>query len=231
MPSSSASANNPRGRVYIRSKVQRGVRGTAPSHEEACITTKYVDVTSAQPRANLNRRAFSPMHMENGHTYHAPDGHDYGCYEHYWQSLKHFPGRPHMVDKVWWRNRTVPKRRLGGVNPATCLYAADETRFPGEVFNYVESRKKFYVPDYTAKLNGSALAREAFQEIDHWLWAGYDVVVQDYDGPRDAAGAPLIEELTVDLLRDKIEDTTFPFGHGYVVAAKILAIPAWEYTQ
>ena len=225
----------PRGKVYIRSKVKRGVTGTAPMHEEACVSTRYVDVTTAQPRANLNRRAFSPMHMEAGLLYHAPDGHDYGCYEHYWQSLKFFPGRPHAADKTWWRNRTVPKRRLTGVNPATCLYAADETRFPGEIFDYVESRKKFYVPDYTAKLNGSALAREAFQQIENRLAAGNDVVVQDYDGPRDANpgqsyGAPLIEEVTVDLLRDKINDATFPFGHGYVVAAKILGIPAWEYT-
>ena len=99
------------------------------------------------------------------------------------------------------------------------------------MFDYLESRKKFYVPDYTAKLNGSALAQEAFAQIENRLAAGDDVVVQDYDGPRDTTGAPLIKEVTVDLLRDKINDVAFPFGHGYVVAAKILGIPAWEYTQ
>jgi hypothetical protein len=55
--------------------------------------------------------------------------------------------------------------------------------------------------------------------------------VSDFDGPRDADGQPLIEEVTVDLLRDKIEDVAHPFGHGYVVAAKLLGIPAAAYCQ
>lgn len=218
------------GKVYICSKVKRGVRGAAPKHAGANDTTRYVDVTSAQPTTNAYRRAFSPMDMRRCG---APDGHTYACFENYWQSLKHFPNRPHAVDKAWWRNAPAPHRRLPKVDPTTCLYASDETRFPGQVFDYVESRKTFYVPDYIGTRLSPNFVQDELEYIRGWVRDGYDVVVKDYDGPRsadpDTHGAPLIEEVTVALLRDKINDTAFPFGHGYVVAAEILGIPKEDY--
>ena len=220
------------GKVYICSKVKRGVKGSAPKHAGANDSTRYVDVTSAQPTTNAYRRAFSPMDMSLS-PYHAPDGHTYACFENYWQSLKHFPGRPHAADKAWWRNEQLPHRRLPKVDPTTCLYASDETRFPGQVFDYVESRKAFYVPDYIrTKLHMNA-AQSVFDHLRESLENGCDVVIKDYDGPRsvdpDTHGAPLIKEVTADLLRDKINDTTSPFGHGYVVAAELLSIPKEDY--
>ena len=220
------------GKVYICSKVKRGVKGSAPKHAGANDTTRYVDVTSAQPTTSAYRRAFSPMDMSLG-VYHAPDGHTYACFENYWQSLKHFPGRPHAADKAWWRNEQLPHRRLRKVDPTTCLYSSDETRFPGQVFDYVESRKAIYVPDYIETKLHTNFAQSELGYIRGWVNAGYDVVVKDYDGPRsadaDTHGAPRIEEVTADLLRDKINDTAFPFGHGYVVAAEILEIPKEDY--
>lgn len=222
------------GKVYICSKVKRGVRGAAPKHAGANDTTRYVDVTSAQPTTNAYRRAFSPMDMSLS-AYGAPDGHTYACFENYWQSLKHFPNRPHAADKAWWRNAPAPHRRLPKVDPTTCLYASDEARFPGQVFDYVESRKTFYVPDYIGTRLSPNFVQAQLEYIRGWVRDGDDVVVKDYDGPRsanpdaDRHGAPLIEEVTADLLRDKINDTTFPFGHGYVVAAEILEIPKEAY--
>ena len=52
------------------------------------------------------------------------------------------------------------------------------------------------------------------------------VVITDYDGPRDAHGEPACEEVTLELLREKLHDETRPFGHGYVVAAELLEIPS-----
>ena len=220
------------GKVYICSKVKRGVKGAAPKHAGANDVTRYVDVTSAQPTTSAYRVAFSPMDMTLG-VYHAPDGHTYACFENYWQSLKHFPNRPHAADKAWWRNERLPHRRLRGVDPTTCLYSSDETRFPGQVFDYVESRKAFYVPDYIRTKLYVNFAQSELDYLRGWVNVGYDVVVRDYDGPRsadpDTYGAPRIEEVTADLLRDKINDTAFPFGHGYVVAAEILEIPKEDY--
>ena len=101
------------------------------------------------------------------------------------------------------------------------------------MFDYVESRKAFYVPDYIrTKLHMNA-AQSVFDHLRESLENGCDVVIKDYDGPRsidpDTHGAPLIKEVTADLLRDKINDTTSPFGHGYVVAAELLSIPKEDY--
>jgi len=214
------------GNVYIRSKIKRGVAGqTTPQPDSNSY--KVVNVTSQQPKANAYRIAFSPMHVFNG-EYIAPDGEAYACYEHYWQSLKHFPGRNHQTDKAWWRSQTVARRRLPKVDPSTCLYASDETRYDGELFGYVESRKAFYVPDYSAKLAGCALAQRELLHMQNALMDECDVVIEDFDGPRSADGLPQIARVTRALLREKLNDPTMPFGHGYVVAA---ALKGWALAE
>ena len=54
-----------------------------------------------------------------------------------------------------------------------------------------------------------------------------DIVVYDFDGPRNPDGC---DEVSVDLLREKIEDTRFPFGHGYIVAGLLAGIEPYMYT-
>ena len=53
---------------------------------------------------------------------------------------------------------------------------------------------------------------------------GNDIVVYDMDGPRSEDGEPITLPVTLDMLREKIEYTKFPFGHGYVVAATFAGI-------
>ena len=215
------------GNVYIRSKIKRAVAGqTTPKPNSDSY--KVVNVTSQQPKTNAYRIAFSPMHVL-GDSYVAPDGEEYACYEHYWQSLKHFPGRDHQADKAWWRNQTEARRRLPRVDPSTCLYASDETRYDGAPHDYVESRKAFYVPDYSAKLAGCALAQSELLLLHNSLMDGCDVVIEDFDGPRSADGLPQIARVTTALLHEKLNDATMPFGHGYVVAAALLGIELAEY--
>ena len=63
--------------------------------------------------------------------------------------------------------------------------------------------------------------------IAHWkkkLNDGYDLTIYDFDGPRTKKGDILCLELTKELLIEKINDTRFPFGHGYIVAATIAGI-------
>jgi hypothetical protein len=219
------------GNVYIRSKIKRGVAGqTTPQivDRPVSLPTKVVNVTSQQPKLSVFRRAFSPMHVY-GDAYVAPDGEAYACYEHYWQSLKHFPGRNHQTDKAWWRRQTQARRRLTGVNPTICLYASDETRYDGELFGYVESRKAFYVPDYSAKLASCALAQRILRYLRSYLDDECDVIIEDFDGPRCPDGLPQIARVTPALLREKLNDPTMPFGHGYVVAAALLGIELAEY--
>jgi hypothetical protein len=55
------------------------------------------------------------------------------------------------------------------------------------------------------------------------------MVIYDFDGPRDADGNPECLEVTAELLREKINDISFPFGHGYVVASLIANIDPHEW--
>ena len=226
------------GRVYIRSKIffrctkdVNGAKFVKPPDPEGSLNPHVVNVTSSQGVSAEYRLAFSPMHIDPNHPYLAPNGVTYPCFEHYWQELKHFPGRDREKDKAWWRRRGIKKanRKLPKVVPSTCLYSADEVRFPGQTFQYVESRKTFYVPDYSAMLEGSLRALNALGELRAKLEAGTDIIVEDFDGPRGDLRHPQIAEVTPQLLRDKINDTAYPFGHGYIVAAKILRIPESVY--
>ena len=55
------------------------------------------------------------------------------------------------------------------------------------------------------------------------------VVIFDLDGPRDVAGAMETVRVTPEVLRERINDVRFPFGHGYIVAAMAAGIPSTEY--
>lgn len=64
---------------------------------------------------------------------------------------------------------------------------------------------------------------------------GLNIVVIDQDRPyklrQDDSNysIPEIREVNLELLKEKINDTKYPFGHGYVVAAGLLNIDHTEY--
>ncbi len=60
---------------------------------------------------------------------------------------------------------------------------------------------------------------------------GPSVTVFDFDGPRDDNGKPIREEVTVDYLRQMINDPKYPFGHGYIVAGLLKGIAPHRYTD
>ena len=87
--------------------------------------------------------------------------------------------------------------------------------------DYVTSRKKIYVPDYHARF------LEHSVRVDE-LRKGGDVVIFDLDGPF-VGKDPVCLEVTTEMLREKIADTSRPFGHGYVVTAAVADIPLSEW--
>ena len=108
-----------------------------------------------------------------------------------------------------------PKRRFPKSKGKKVLYAL----FDGddEKMDYVTSRKKVYVPEYYE------LVKER-EMMTHWkkmLSEGHNIIVYDFDGPRTFDGGVTCIEITTDLLVEKINNTRFPFGHGYVVAGCI----------
>ena len=181
-----------------------------------------IDVTSAQAKNNPNRQAFSPMTAQPHHDAHEGT---FPNYEAYWQSLKVIENVDYNNAKQWWKTITKPKRRHPKQKKNRVLHALHK-RYPGEELDYVSSRKRIYVPDYYVSrlVNNTTL-----ESIKQKHKEGATIVVYDFDGPRDTDNNPICLPVTIDLLREKIEDTRHPFGHGYVVAALIAEIYPYRY--
>ena len=196
-----------KGKIYIASMNLRGE--WAKKIDADSIT---INATSAQAKASKNRRDLSPMtEIVGGYK-------GFWNFESYWQSGKVFEGMDDKVVKDWWRAQKVPKRRYPKGKGKKVLCA----RFEGyeEDMDYVTSRKKVYVKEYYEMVKD----REMILHWKKFLEEGQDLTIYDFDGPRTEEGKVSCLELTEDLLREKISDLKFPFGHGYVVAATIAGI-------
>ena len=206
------------GRVYLGTKS----RSTSWS-ERPDPSIRVVDVTSAQASDSIRRRNFSPFtEIEGGYK-------GYFNFEHYWQSGKVFKGIPEERTKAWWKEQKEPKRRYPGSEKLEVLYSSwpDQTPFheANEHMDWVTSRKKVYVPEYFDLIKD----RESTIELKAAVEQGQDIMVYDYDGPKGANGVPMTIEITPETLKQKIEDTSAAFGHGYIVAAWLKGISPEQY--
>lgn len=200
------------GKVYIASMNLRGEWAVAPTG-----TTK-VNVTSAQAKNNKNRIDFSPMtHIEGGYK-------GFWNFEAFWQSGKVFDGIDEKKVKNFWKNVKEPKRRYPGSKGKNVLYARFEHN-PEEKMDYITSRKKVYVPVYFDLMKNKEMSLFWKKQVEN----GKDIVIYDFDGPRLINGGVTCLEITLELLRQKINDTQFPFGHGYIIAAWLKGIKPEEY--
>jgi hypothetical protein len=195
------------GKIYIASMNMRG-KWADPILENSI----KINVTSAQARANKNRLNFSPMtEIVNGFNGYK----GYWNFESYWQSGKVYEDIPIEKTKKWWRELKEAKRRYPNSKGKKVLYAL----FDGndEKMDYITSRKKVYVPEYYELIKNKEMTL-------YWrkmLKEGHNLIIYDFDGPRTINGDVICLELTKELLIEKINDTQFPFGHGYIVAASI----------
>jgi hypothetical protein len=144
-------------------------------------------------------------------------------FESYWQSGKVFEGIPEKTTKQWWKAQKEPKRRYPDSKGKKVLYAKWEGN--PEEMDYVTSRKKIYVPEYFNLMKNT----ESAIKLKEWVEKGNDIIVYDLDGPRNPDGSLATIEITPQVLREKINDPTFAFGHGYIVAAWLKGIEPEEY--
>ena len=89
--------------------------------------------------------------------------------------------------------------------------------YNGKRLDYIESRKKIYVPTYSKLLKQHPL----FQKLITMLVEGNNIMLVDLDGP-DVDKYPEGREITKDILDKLIDDPTRPYGHGYVAAGVLL---------
>lgn len=204
-----AQANNTKGKIYIASMNMRGSWGTKVDPNS--IT---VNVTSAQGKTSKNRRDFSPMTpIEGGYC-------GYWNFESRWQSGKIFEGIDEKVVKDWWKAQQEPKRRYPKGKGKQVLCARFEGYEEMGDIDYITARKTVYVKEYYN------LIKEREMTL-HWkktLEEGKNITIYDFDGPRTDEGGVTCVEVTEDLLKEKINDIKYPFGHGYVVACLINGI-------
>ena len=204
----------PKPDVYIASMNMRGKWATAP---DGC---KKINVTSSQAKKSKNRLAFSPMTpIEGGYK-------EFYCFENYWQSGKRYDGLTNKtdIDKQldWWKKQEKGRRRYPPGKNKKVLHAV----FPGfkQPLDYIPSRKLVYVPEYYKLISNHPVLHELKQEAKQKC-----LVIYDFDGPRNDDTSPTIEKVSLKLLKDKINDPRFPFGHGYIVAAAIAGFKPSNY--
>ena len=194
------------GKIYIASMNMRG-KWADPILEDSL----KINVTSAQSKTSQDRLNFSPMtEIVNGYK-------GYWNFESYWQSGKVYEDIPIETTKKWWKELKEPKRRYPNSKGKKVLHAIFDNNTK---LDYVPSRKLVYVPEYYDLIKNK-------ERIAYWqkkLKEGKNLIVYDFDGPRTIDGQVTCLELTKELLIEKINDTQFPFGHGYVVAGSIAGL-------
>lgn len=206
------------GKVFIMS-VRRGV----PWPEERHMIVQDLGGTDRVVMLNVTsqnvkyRKSFSPMHLP------APAGEEFICFENWYQSGKVLRGIDRAKRLQWWKDQKKGKRKFPkedySQNPVE--YTQWE-KFGDRRFTYVESRKLAYVPEYWRLIANNKQFLELKKQREE---AGLNIIVIDCDGPYSAdTGKPEIREVTLELLKEKIEDERHPFGHGYIVAGGLLGI-------
>ena len=113
----------------------------------------------------------------------------------------------------WWKAQDKGKRRYPGSKGKKVLHAI----FNGIEYDYVNSRKFVYIPEYYELIKSTQSLKSLVEHRN----SGKDIVVFDFDGPRNENGENTFREVTNEMLMEEVDYTKYPFGHGYVVAAAI----------
>jgi hypothetical protein len=90
-----------------------------------------------------------------------------------------------------------------------------------ETLDYIKSRKRVYVPVYASMVRDTEFFNLLKKQVDN----GHNILILDYDGPRNVDYL----EVKIDMLKEKINDKSAPFGHGYVIAGLLASIEPYHY--
>jgi hypothetical protein len=202
-------SNVKRGKVYIASMNLRGARAVKLDPESLNL-----NVTSAQAKLSLDRRDFSPMTPIDGGYY------GYWNFESRWQSGKIFEGIDENISKAWWKAQDKPKRKYPKGKGKKILCARFEGYEDRGDMDYVTSRKDVYCNEYYDLIKDR-------DRVKYWrklLDEGKSITIYDFDGPRNEDKSVTCLELTDEMLKEKINELSVPFGHGYIVGMVLCGI-------
>ena len=231
------------GVVYIGANTRRGIAGETNPTIQGVVN---IDATSGSMNKIDNlpaKNAFSPMYL--GPFYY---GNQYiEVFENFWQYGKIFPELGHLdeegnVTEKWreFRRKGWIKKRgdrhPDGTRTNDVKFVDDKGRnryrymiassssydVKGKKqLNYIDSRKFVYCYVYSELVK----RQPAFQALRRKVEAGESFQILDLDGPRKERTL----KVTLEMLREKINDPSEPFGHGYVLAGMLAGIDPKEY--
>lgn len=92
-------------------------------------------------------------------------------------------------------------------------------------YDYVDARKYVYIPTYAALVKETQFFKNLKQKVDN----GFVVNIVDYDGPKGPGDSLLTVKIDIDTLKERVNDPSQPFGHGYVIAALLVGIEPYMY--
>jgi len=218
--------------VYIGKKCSRGVPG---SKNPIISRVLNIDATSGSMNKinGESAKQFSPMYLKTKSNI---------IFENYWQYSKVFEELNHIdskgeVTQKWYDFREKGfKREKGDRHPKgtksnEILYIDQSGKrhfkyykpvfaiYDDVIYDYVSSRKNVYAPIYAELV----LKTKAFKELKYIVDSGQSVQILDFDT------YPGSFKVTVDLLRDRINDPSVPFGHGYILAGLLTNISPKDY--
>jgi len=157
------------------------------------------------------------------------------------------PAEDHYVDdelsdEYWeWRKKgfscSYPVRYPVGFNfRHKCLFSLSLKSKPGKIkkLNYIEARKKIYVPVYTEALQKESLFKKLVKMYDN----GEKLLIIEVDGPHQESlgyyqkkydvGESFIKDNTIKCnsknMSIMLNDEKHPFGHGYCLGMAIMGI-------
>ena len=157
-----------------------------------------------------------------------------------WPTEGHIDTAGNVAPEYWnWRQKGMdnpyPVRYPAGYRGRTqCVGVLRHEG--GPLLDYIEARKKIYVPIYTTLVKD----RTMFKQLQHRLQNGENLLIIDVDGPKAVSseyyhqkygekygvGLNWIErdsiEITPDNLQILLNDPKHPFGHGFCLAAALL---------
>ena len=198
-----------RGKIYIASMNLRGARAVKLDKESINLNS-----TSAQRKLSLDRLGFSTMTpIEGGY-------HGYWNFVSRWQSGKIFEGIDEKVSKDWWKALKKPKVKYPKSKGKELLCFRFEGYEDKGDMDYVTARKEVYVKEYYNLIKDRERTLYWKKLVDE----GHSITIYDFDGPRNEDGSVTCLELNYEMLREKINDTNFHFGHGYVVGMALYNI-------
>jgi hypothetical protein len=227
-----------RGKVYVGKKSARGVIG---STDPVIIGVLNINATSGSVNKinGVPAKQFSPMYLgpvNEIEIFGIGDQVSQNL-ENYWQYGKLFKELGHidetgLITQQWYIFRSKGYAKVKGDrhpdgtksnivkfvddrgNRHFQYYTAISSMYINNVLDYINSRKLIYAPVY-----GWLVVRtQAFKELKSMIDSGQNVQILDFDVSQGS------HEITLELLRQKINDPTSPFGHGYVLAGLLAGI-------